>query len=369
MGTPAYMAPELALATGIGPWTDLYSTGVIAYELLVGRLPFDDRDTPMAVLLRHIQDPIPSPRSVNPELDERLAAWLERMLEKDPERRPAGAAEAWEEFEEIVLAILGPRWRRQARLVERPSGNGAAARTPTTPAPSPVPLPLPQDSATQLEAPPTTAAPEPAPVPAPAPERRRFSRPVVVGFLGALGATAGTALAIALIGFDETAASPTQTAQTAPPPPPATTATQPPAPPPPAPARPVVDEIAIAKDSETVKATVAVTGAKLTGGKIVVNDAAIADGEASFVLWKSRVATQIGRRSAEGLTVAVNGGKPSRLTFTLTAGPGVFSEMSDPRIVGGSKVEVSLTETPVSSPPPPVSPPPPPPPPSTPDIG
>ena len=116
MGTPAYMAPEQALAKDIGPWTDLYSTGVIAYELLVGRLPFDDRTTPMALLVKHIQEPIPPPLSLNPDLDPRLAAWLERMLEKDPERRPRGAAEAWDELEEIVISILGPRWRREARL-------------------------------------------------------------------------------------------------------------------------------------------------------------------------------------------------------------------------------------------------------------
>src|SRR5919204_474226 len=53
VGTPTYMAPEQAMAKDIGPWTDLYSVGVIAYELLVGQVPFHDTTTPMAILLRH----------------------------------------------------------------------------------------------------------------------------------------------------------------------------------------------------------------------------------------------------------------------------------------------------------------------------
>ncbi|MBA2462919.1 MAG: serine/threonine protein kinase, partial [Actinobacteria bacterium] len=258
MGTPAYMAPEQALAKGVGPWTDLYSTGVIAYELLVGRLPFDDRDTPMAVLLRHIQDPIPPPRSVNPDLDERLAAWLERMLEKDPERRPSGAAEAWEELEEIVLGILGPRWRRQARLVERPSGNGAAARTPTTPAP--VQRPSPEDIATKLE-------PTPVTTPAVKPPRalRRARRRVVLGVLGVLGATAGIVLAVVLVGSEEPGASPTQPTRPTTTAPATTTAERETTP---AAARPVVEDVAIRKQGETVKATIRTSGPKLDGSRL-----------------------------------------------------------------------------------------------------
>ncbi|HEU5213339.1 MAG TPA: protein kinase [Gaiellaceae bacterium] len=116
VGTPAYMAPEQAMAKDIGPWTDLYSTGAIAYELLVGNVPYHDTTTPMAILLRHVNDPVPRPRKAKPDLDVRLADWVESLLEKAPEDRPPSAEAAWETFEEAVIQILGPRWRRDARL-------------------------------------------------------------------------------------------------------------------------------------------------------------------------------------------------------------------------------------------------------------
>ena len=62
VGTPEYMAPEQALGGDVGPWTDLYAVGVIAYELLTGATPFTQRpgEEPLALLLRHVNEPIPS---------------------------------------------------------------------------------------------------------------------------------------------------------------------------------------------------------------------------------------------------------------------------------------------------------------------
>jgi electron transfer flavoprotein alpha subunit len=72
IGTPVYMAPEQAMAQQVGAWTDLYATGVIAYELFVGHVPFRQREDeePLAVMLRHVHDPVPPPR----DLDDELAA-------------------------------------------------------------------------------------------------------------------------------------------------------------------------------------------------------------------------------------------------------------------------------------------------------
>src|SRR6185436_2532519 len=108
--------PEQAMGKDIGPWTDLYSVGVMAFEMLVGQVPFHETEEPMAVLMRQVSDPIPPARSVNPEVDEATSDWIERLLVKEPADRVQSAAEAWDQFEEIVLSQAGPRWRRAARL-------------------------------------------------------------------------------------------------------------------------------------------------------------------------------------------------------------------------------------------------------------
>ena len=117
IGTPAYMSPEQALGGDLTPATDLYSLGVVAWELFTGEVPFEDTDTPVAVLYRHVHEPVPSVRTVAPEVDEGIAEWLEKMLAKRPENRFQSADEAWVALEDVVLELLGPRWRREARLV------------------------------------------------------------------------------------------------------------------------------------------------------------------------------------------------------------------------------------------------------------
>jgi serine/threonine protein kinase len=133
VGTPTYMAPEQAMAQQLGPWTDLYSVGVMAYEQIVGRPPFHDTDTPMAILLRHVKEPIPPLVEVKPDVDPALSEWVDHLLVKEPADRTRSAVDAWEELEEIVLKLAGPRWRREARLPER--GPSLSTPKPLTPAP------------------------------------------------------------------------------------------------------------------------------------------------------------------------------------------------------------------------------------------
>jgi hypothetical protein len=181
VGTPAYMAPEQAMAKEVGPWTDLYSLGVMAYEMLVGRLPFPEDEAPLAMLMRQVNEPVPPPRSINPELDDELADWIERMLVKDPAQRIRSASDAWDELEESVIRIFGARWRREARL-PAPAAASDLPR-PLTPAPfkgAPV-TDAPEESAEfesfawkkpaspPAEAPPPATPPAPAAVPTPGP--------------------------------------------------------------------------------------------------------------------------------------------------------------------------------------------------------
>jgi serine/threonine protein kinase len=136
VGTPTYMAPEQAMAQDIGAWTDLYSVGCMAFEMFTGNVPFHDSDAPMAILLRHVNEPIAPVISIRPEVDPRISAWVEALLVKEPAQRTQNAQDAWDDFEEILLSLLGPRWRREARLVEREE-EGANGAKPLTPAPFP----------------------------------------------------------------------------------------------------------------------------------------------------------------------------------------------------------------------------------------
>jgi hypothetical protein len=133
IGTPMYMAPEQAMAQDVGPWTDLYAVGMIAFELLAGRAPFDTTGSPMAILLRHVNEPPLLLSSLEPSVDPRLSDWIDQLLATDPEDRTQNAAAAWLAFEEIVLDQLGSRWRRDARLGEVTPGPAAPGpRTPAT---------------------------------------------------------------------------------------------------------------------------------------------------------------------------------------------------------------------------------------------
>jgi serine/threonine protein kinase len=86
VGTPEYMAPEVAMGTPADHRADLYSVGVILYELLLGRLPFQGKNAQMTALA-HVDEPVPRPRMLHPHFPRRLEALLLQALDKNPAGR------------------------------------------------------------------------------------------------------------------------------------------------------------------------------------------------------------------------------------------------------------------------------------------
>jgi eukaryotic-like serine/threonine-protein kinase len=91
IGTPKYLAPEQVLGEPVSPATDLYAVGVVLYEMLAGRPPFE-ADTPIATAIAHRDAPIPDVRDVRPDVPEHVAAAITRAMAKDPRKR-FGSAE------------------------------------------------------------------------------------------------------------------------------------------------------------------------------------------------------------------------------------------------------------------------------------
>ncbi len=86
IGTPAYLSPEQAQGSGLDNRTDIYSLGVVLYEMATGQLPFSTDDIP-ALLLQHVKQPPPLPRLHNNRISPQLEAVIMKALEKTPVRR------------------------------------------------------------------------------------------------------------------------------------------------------------------------------------------------------------------------------------------------------------------------------------------
>ncbi|QSQ20219.1 protein kinase [Pyxidicoccus parkwayensis] len=118
VGTPEYMAPEQACGQQVGPHTDLYAVGVIAFEMLTRRLPFEG-PTPMAIAVHHVRTPPPSP-SQYVELHPELESLVMRLLAKTPEERPASADAVRRELKVILKKLSSDATQLSAPPRESP---------------------------------------------------------------------------------------------------------------------------------------------------------------------------------------------------------------------------------------------------------
>ncbi|MGW0812527.1 protein kinase domain-containing protein [Streptomyces viridiviolaceus] len=92
VGTPQYLSPEQALGRGVDARSDLYSVGIMLFQLVTGRLPFD-ADSPLAIAYAHVQEEPVAPSSVNRSLPPAVDALVARALKKNPnERFPSAEA-------------------------------------------------------------------------------------------------------------------------------------------------------------------------------------------------------------------------------------------------------------------------------------
>jgi serine/threonine protein kinase len=236
VGTPQYLSPEQALGRGVDARSDLYSVGIMLFQLLTGRLPFD-ADSPLAIAYAHVQEEPVAPSSINRSVTPAMDALVARALKKNPnERFPSAAA-----MRDECLRVAGAGQTHAPVIVQGApttnSGSGVASAVfppvdqstpapgphsvqqpyqpgpygPATPAPGPVPGPAPgygyphQAPAYQTQAPaPHTYHLSPQQTGAPASSGGGRNMPVIVGsIVVALLAVGGVITALSLNGGDD----------------------------------------------------------------------------------------------------------------------------------------------------------------------
>jgi len=135
VGTPHYMSPEQCLGEELDQRSDIYSAGVVLYEMLCGVVPFNS-PTSTAVIVQHVNQPPPSLREKNPNVSRALERAVLHALEKRREARPQAAAAL---AEEVAAALEGRAWSDEITLDTGPdvsTANSPGLRAAVAPPPA-----------------------------------------------------------------------------------------------------------------------------------------------------------------------------------------------------------------------------------------
>ncbi len=160
LGTPHYMSAEQAKGMPADQRSDIYALGVILYEMLVGKVPFDDKSIP-SILVKHLTEPPRPPSSLRGDIPKEVETLVLRCLEKDPERRFQSADDLGRALAARVETephrILDPTvatipLTEQVTVQSSPGLTGAGGASAAARAPVPFPPPLPaSDTARKME--------------------------------------------------------------------------------------------------------------------------------------------------------------------------------------------------------------------------
>jgi hypothetical protein len=156
VGTPAYMAPEQGQGLKVDRRADIYSLGIILYEMVTGGVPYS-AETPMAVVVKHITEPLPLPHDVNPDVPEEVERVILKALAKTPDDRYETAGKMAAALRKVVAGLD----TAIAEAVPAPAPSGIIG------APVAAPTILEEGGATQV-----VPAPVETPPPQPAKKRR-----------------------------------------------------------------------------------------------------------------------------------------------------------------------------------------------------
>jgi eukaryotic-like serine/threonine-protein kinase len=142
MGTAQYLSPEQAQGHAVSAGSDLYSIGVVLYEMLTGRVPFD-AESAVTIALKHVSEAPPPMTVINPEVPPELEQVVMWALNKNPVDRPANADQFITALEQARTALLsgerGQRTASMAALAGVAAGRYAAAAAVSTPPAAPPP--------------------------------------------------------------------------------------------------------------------------------------------------------------------------------------------------------------------------------------